>query len=73
MFHDLRSSNGQLGISSGSSVEWKPVLIKSLQGVPISHIVCGRNHSFAVSRSGIERIQQLLKGKQPDLTSYLFQ
>uniref|UniRef100_A0A336LYC2 CSON004352 protein n=1 Tax=Culicoides sonorensis TaxID=179676 RepID=A0A336LYC2_CULSO len=43
---------GQLGLGMTCEKVTKPTLIKSLQGVPISFICCGGNHSFAVSKSG---------------------
>lgn len=46
------NSNGQLGIGTISYAESKANLIKSLHGLPISHIACGGNFSFIVSRSG---------------------
>ena len=46
------NSNGQLGLGTSVKIEKKPVLVKSLKGIPIAFIACGGNHSFAVSRSG---------------------
>lgn len=46
------NSHGQLGLGSCESPELKPCLIKLLQGIPISHIACGADFSFAVSSSG---------------------
>lgn len=44
---------GQLGLGSiGSSVK-QPTQIKSLKGIPIAFIACGSNHTFAVSKSGM--------------------
>ncbi|KAJ9585786.1 hypothetical protein L9F63_002423 [Diploptera punctata] len=46
------NSHGQLGLGTKVEVEKKPVLVRSLKGIPIAFIACGANHSFAVSRSG---------------------
>lgn len=43
---------GQLGIESGPVNISKPVLVASLNGLPISFIACGGYHSFVVSKSG---------------------
>lgn len=46
------NNHGQLGIGKYSQSESKPTQIKSLAGIPIAFIVCGGDHSFAVSASG---------------------
>lgn len=46
------NSYGQLGLGSENEKVAKPVLVKSLQGIPIAHIACGANHSFILSTSG---------------------
>ncbi|CAH2001547.1 unnamed protein product [Acanthoscelides obtectus] len=43
---------GQLGVGQYSQMETTPILVQSLKGVPITHIACGANHTFAVSKSG---------------------
>jgi hypothetical protein len=55
------NSNGQLGFGTTSYAEYKTNLIKSLHGLPISHIACGGNFSFVVSRSGINLTKVLKK------------
>ncbi|XP_065584431.1 probable E3 ubiquitin-protein ligase HERC4 isoform X2 [Artemia franciscana] len=44
--------HGQLGLGCRDMVVRSPMLVKSLVGMPISYIVCGGYHSFAVSKSG---------------------
>lgn len=46
------NNHGQLGIGKYSQSESTPTQIKSLAGIPIAFIVCGGDHSFAVSASG---------------------
>uniref|UniRef100_A0A0P5J2E5 E3 ubiquitin-protein ligase HERC3 n=1 Tax=Daphnia magna TaxID=35525 RepID=A0A0P5J2E5_9CRUS len=46
------NSHGQLGLGSSGTPELKPCLVKFLHGIPISHIACGADFSFAVSPSG---------------------
>ncbi|XP_046455571.1 probable E3 ubiquitin-protein ligase HERC4 isoform X2 [Daphnia pulex] len=46
------NSHGQLGLGSSGTPETKPCLVKLLQGIPISHISCGADFSFAVTPSG---------------------
>lgn len=46
------NSHGQLGLGSSGTPESKPCLVKLLQGIPISHISCGADFSFAVTPSG---------------------
>jgi E3 ubiquitin-protein ligase HERC4 len=46
------NSYGQLGLGCETAKENKPRLIASIQGIPISQIVCGGNHSFVLSKSG---------------------
>uniref|UniRef100_A0A1A9WLI1 HECT domain-containing protein n=1 Tax=Glossina brevipalpis TaxID=37001 RepID=A0A1A9WLI1_9MUSC len=45
---------GQIGVSSGGEVVYScsPLLITSLQGIPIAFVACGGNHSFVISKSG---------------------
>lgn len=43
---------GQLGLGTETEREKKPVLLKSLQGLPVAHLSCGGNHSFILSKSG---------------------
>lgn len=46
------NNHGQLGIGRVSHSESKPVIVKSLAGIPIAFLACGGDHSFAVSCSG---------------------
>lgn len=46
------NSDGQLGLGSNKITEIKPVQIASLSGIPLAFIACGKNHTFAISKSG---------------------
>ncbi|XP_048479250.1 probable E3 ubiquitin-protein ligase HERC4 [Plutella xylostella] len=46
------NNHGQCGLGTVTSKETTPQAITSLVGVPIALIVCGSNHTFALSKSG---------------------
>ncbi|XP_049820942.1 probable E3 ubiquitin-protein ligase HERC4 isoform X2 [Aethina tumida] len=43
---------GQLGLGTMTAQEPLPTVVRSLSGVPMSHISCGANHTLVISKSG---------------------